>query len=68
MANLTPHQRTLFNDLMRSVYNALNDDSIPVVEILMRLENGNIVSYTPGHEYRSPEDIAKEKAENEQSK
>ena len=60
MADLTDHQRALFNDLTRSVYNALNDDSIPVVEILMRLENGNVLSYTPGHEYRSPEDIAKE--------
>ena len=63
MADLTDHQRALFNDLMRSVYNALNDDRIPVVEILMRLENGNVLSYTPGHEYRSPEDIAKEQQE-----
>ena len=60
MADLTDHQRALFNDLTRSVYNALNDDSIPVVEMLMRLENGNVLSYTPGHEYRSPKDIAKE--------
>ena len=63
MADLTDHQRALFNDLMRSVYNALNDDSIPVVEILMRLENGNVLSYTPGHEYRSSEDIAKAQQE-----
>ena len=63
MADLTDHQRALFNDLMRSVYNALNDDSIPVIEILMRLENGNVLSYTPGHEYRSPEDIVKEQQE-----
>ena len=63
MADLTDHQRALFNDLMRSVYNALNDDSIPVIEILMRLENGNVLSYTLGHEYRSPEDIVKEQQE-----
>ena len=63
MADLTDHQRALFNDLMRSVYNSLNDDSIPVVEILMRLENGNVLSYAPGHEYRSPEDIDKEQQE-----
>ena len=63
MVDLTDHQRALFNDLMRSVYNALNDDSIPVVEILMRLENGNVLSYTPGHEYRLSEDIAKEQQE-----
>ena len=63
MTDLTDHQRALFDDLMRSVYNALNDDSIPVVEILMRLENGNVLSYTPGHEYRSPEDIVKEQQE-----
>ena len=63
MNNLTPHQRTFFNDLMRSIYNALNDDSIPIAEILVRKEDGTVLSFTPGHEYRAPEDIEKANAE-----
>ena len=60
---ITEHQRAVHNDFMRAVYNVLNDDSIPIVEIIARTTDGRLLSYTPGHEYRPKEDIAKEKEE-----
>ena len=60
---LSEHQRSVLKDFMRQVHNVLNDDSIPIVEILLQRTDGTLLSFKPGYDYRPKEDIAEEKEE-----
>lgn len=59
------HQSSVFKAFMRQVHIVLNDDSIPIAEILLRRTDGILLSFTPGNDYRPKEDIAKEKEDDE---
>ena len=61
------HARAIFKDLMRQVHVALNDGNVPIIKIVLQLENGQSLLFTRGNDYRPPEDIAKEKAEKEKA-
>lgn len=46
----------MHKDLCRAIHAVLNDNFFPVTEVLLRRVDGQLLSYTPGHDYRPDED------------
>lgn len=50
----------VFKNFMRGVHQLLNTKDTPVIEINVKLASGKTLVFTPGNDYRPPEDKAED--------